>query len=238
MRKETDMNAVKDMAIAFLHITPEPVSGFEIFITHPMLETAIARTKNGGLFNIFDEPEKYKIWQEDMEAGIKTCSNVYAICEMIRNSYKLTFFKFVNKFLAEKDFAKLLIACWTETEFPSNDINVSLTEIVKWFSKAKHQYLMDTEEKEVFNNLPDEVEIYRGISDEKYKEGISWTLSYDKAKWFAERFAQEDVSPIIYMTRISKEDILSYINRRDEQEIIVNSKCLKKYTISEEVLER
>ncbi len=46
---------------------------------------------------------------------------------------------------------------------------------------------MTKEELKIFNSLPDEFTIYRGVGH-KRKKGLSWTLSKDTAEWFMNRY--------------------------------------------------
>lgn len=90
---------------------------------------------------------------------------------------------------------------------------------------------MDEAERRIFDNLPEEVTIYRGVQSKKHKRGLSWTLSYEKAEWFANRYSNEN--PIVYKTVVPKKHILCYIDRRNEEEIIVNPQILKEDKIEE-----
>lgn len=230
---ETNIKAVKDTAILFLNLEPTPVGNFgDLFVTHPYLTTSVTylnRTK--AMFNIFQEPETFSEWKKEMEEQIRIQKDAHSIFFRITNPYKLTFFKYVQEYLSEEDFAKILISCYTLTEFTSNNTNVSKTEMLQFFKKAKKEYLMDEEELEKYNSLPEQVEIYRGVGDPKYKYEFSWTLDYNKAEWFANRFDSD--TPTIYSCLINKKDIITYIDSRGESEVIVNAKNLKNYQIYE-----
>lgn len=79
--------------------------------------------------------------------------------------------------------AELLVDTWISAEGPSICKN-HWVKLFKYFKKRK-ELLMTEEELEFFNNLPEEINIYRGAESIK---GISWTLSKEKAEWFAKRF--------------------------------------------------
>lgn len=232
---KTDLAAVKKTAILFLHLEPVPIGDFgNLFVSHPYLNTSAAflmETKQ--MFNIFEEPDKYKQWKKEIENQINLLKDLHSIFLRITNPYKLAFFKYVNEYLSEKDFAETLIECYTITEFTSDNTNVSKSEMLQFFKKAKKEYLMDEYELETYKSLPEQVEIYRGVRDPKYKYEFSWTLDYDKADWFANRF--DTGTPIVYSCLINKSDILAYIASRGEEEVIVNAKNLKKYDINEEI---
>ena len=97
-------------------------------------------------------------------------------------------------------------------------------------------FMMSNDELEVFNNLPDKFKVYRGITESDteniaYDEGISWTLSKEKAKWFSTRFAKNKKSKVLELEvhkntpypakKGDKPKAVAYLNDREEQEIIV-----------------
>ena len=119
----------------------------------------------------------------------------------------------------------MLIEQWIMSENPNQDANISIDEFIKWFSQADRKNLMNKEEMQYFNNLPDEVNIYRGIAvGRAEQDGLSWTCNYDTAKWFANRFNHGDKTGYIVKGTIAKKDIFAYLNGRNEDEILCNSK--------------
>ena len=52
---------------------------------------------------------------------------------------------------------------------------------------------------------------------------ISWSYSYDQAKWFAKRYNEKS---IVYKAIIDKKHIFALTNRRQESEIILDPNCL------------
>lgn len=231
--KQTDLKSVKETAIAFLNLEPQPVGSFgNLFVSHPYLNTSttfLNSTKE--MFNIFDAPDKFKQWKTEFAEQINKFGDIHTIFFRITEPYKLTFFKYVNDYLSLKDFSESLIECYTQMEFTSDNTNVSKAELLSWFKKADKTYMMDEEEIEKYNSLPEQVPIYRGVGDPKYKMEFSWTLSYKKAEWFATRFQSD--TPIVYKCLINKDDILTYTNARGESEVIVNATNLVNYQIEE-----
>ena len=84
-----------------------------------------------------------------------------------------------------------------------------------------HQILMDEEELETFNNLSDEVVIYRGVSnsDNNDPHALSWTLDKNIAKKFCQRGIQSN--PTVLERKVSKDKIFCYF--AGEQEVIVDT---------------
>ena len=104
---------------------------------------------------------------------------------------------------------------WTDTE------NV-YEHFVPWMAlildhDTKHiRLMMDKEDRETFDSLPDEFTVYRGGEHEH----MSWTLSKEKAEWFRDRY--EGLRECkLFEKRIKKDEVLAYINARNEEEIIL-----------------
>lgn len=234
MRKETDLSAVRQMAINFLYVKPEKIDEElgQIFIHHPVLETSytcLQRTQEP--FNIFDNQDKYEMWLTERKEYFNSCNDAYEISLSIRKSYRLTFFKYVHQYLSAEPFAHILREAWIRAEMISSDINVSMRELVSWFKKADKRYLMNNEERKLLSELPNGVLIYRGVGSEDYKYGMSWTLSFERAKWFAERFGSS--TQVVYKALVQKQDILAYFADRGEDEVVVDPDVLKKCDIEE-----
>jgi len=70
------------------------------------------------------------------------------------------------------------------------------------------------------------VKIYRGQNTEStpYKKAFSWTIDINAAKFFATRFDPDNGK--LYEAMIKIEDVLAYIDKRGESEVIVDPDCL------------
>ena len=105
------------------------------------------------------------------------------------------------------------------SENPNNDVNVPLKEMVKHFKYCDKSHLMTADELDVYNSMPDEFDVYRGVSIGRVKEGFSWTRDKEKALWFANRFGKG----YLLKAHVKKTDVFAYYNRRDEDEYVVNA---------------
>lgn len=65
--------------------------------------------------------------------------------------------------------------------------------------------------------------VYRGFVHSTSKMGISWTTDYDKAVWFARRFARVDSGdkPQVVTGVVHNTNILMCIDQRGESEVVV-----------------
>lgn len=61
--------------------------------------------------------------------------------------------------------------------------------------------------------------IYRGGS----RNGISWTLDYDKASWFAKRFGAMDP---VWKATVNRNEVVGYTDCRNEKEVIVSPEII------------
>lgn len=84
--------------------------------------------------------------------------------------------------------------------------------------------IMSEEELAFYDSIPDQVEIYRGCSYDEVEEsgvpeGISWTLDYKVAEFFAYRYGDEN--GCIVKAIVPKTDIRYATDDRSEKEVIV-----------------
>lgn len=80
----------------------------------------------------------------------------------------------------------------------------------------------------IFNRMSTALTVYRGTT-ETYPDGWSWTISKDKAEWFANRFGQE--GHVIH-GKIDKRQAIGYIAKRGESEVVVDPAFVKNWGIS------
>lgn len=210
---KTDLQAIKDKAIALLYIEPEPIPELPIFLTHPYFESRTIVLPNSNKFiDIIENSEALQIARDDLQAKINSVDSAERVFMFLRTQYRLTLFKYTNQYMSPEDFKEVLLFSWIMIEHPLSDVNVTKGEMLRWFSKLNY-----------VSNLSGVVSIYRGVDSEKYRDGISWTLDREKAEWFATRFTEDG---IIYSAKVKSKDILYYISDRGEEEIIVDPKKL------------
>lgn len=210
---KTDLQAIKDKAIALLYIEPEPIPELPIFLTHPYFESRATVLPNSNKFvDIIEDSEALQIARDDLQAKINSVDSAERVFMFLRPQYRLTLFKYTNQYMSPEDFEEVLLFSWIMMEHPSSDVNVTKREMISWFKKVGY-----------VSNLSGVVSIYRGVGSEKYRNGISWTLNKSKAEWFATRFTDNG---IVYSAKVKSKDILYYISERGEEEIIVDPKKL------------
>lgn len=190
-----------------------------IVVLHPYLENAFIYDDNG-VFNALEEKERYNKYIENFCHILKKQENISDLLGMIRKSYRLTFLKFLKKenIITLKECGNLLAENWKVIKFLNCDVNVRKNVVLRWISNSDKNILMNKSELKIYKSLSNEIVIYRGVNNKKGKLGISWTLNKEIAEWFATRYNTGNV----YKAKIKKENVIGYINSRDEQEIIVD----------------
>ena len=64
------------------------------------------------------------------------------------------------------------------------------------------------------------IQIYRGVRHPEH-DGISWTLSYDRARWFALRWSYGQDEGYVLEAAIPADEVLCYFDDRGEDEVLV-----------------
>lgn len=223
MFKETNLEKVKETAKLFLHLpikqTEIPFLGLHPFFT----TTATMLISENRMVDLNNEEDLEKVLKElsNLIEKAKDAAHVYF---MIRDSYRLTFFKYINDYLSIEDFSTLLANAWVMSENPNQDTNVSTYQASRYFKKADKKILMSEEEYKIYTELPEEFEIYRGVAIGRNPKGMSWTRELSTAEWFANRFNTKNEVGYVQAARVKKKNVLAYFSR--ENEIVVYSRDL------------
>lgn len=222
MKDKTNLIAVKEILKMFLHMPVCETTMFPFFVQHSVFETGEIYV-NGEKADI-TQPEGLSRAAENIEKSIEEIQDIRRCISILRQPYCLSFLKHVKKYLSLHDFSILLRQCWTKEENPNGDVNVPPSLAAKWFCEADKEALMGKEEYAIFNNLPESFIIYRGVSHGRNPKGMSWTRDKKKAEWYANRFG------IGYIIQgiAERKDVLAFFLNKDEEEILIASKNVKK----------
>jgi hypothetical protein len=86
-----------------------------------------------------------------------------------------------------------------------------------------------------YNGLPDIVEIYRGCSANRVR-AISWTTDHETARRFAHGHRGIRVpSPVLAAAKVRKVDIFAVFTAREESEVIIDPRRLRKLVVTPHV---
>lgn len=228
MKKETDLGGIKSTARSFLYVDFHETKFSPMIIKHPFTDSGFVCLPHDDSIqpiNILEDKKALVRWREFMKNRINECSSPYQVYMLITKPYKFAFIKYAEKSMSKDDLSEILADAWIITEEPNLDPNLSKTKLLSLFKSANPEVLMNDEELKAFNELEDTVTIYRGVTSYNADniKALSWTLDYDKAEWFANRFGEEGT---VYEAEIEKSHILAYFSRRNESEVIVDPKYL------------
>lgn len=138
---------------------------------------------------------------------------------MHERPYRMSKFIEIKNDLSDQEYWSLLGQIWSDSENLwqyRSILNLLINE-----PRSERDAMMNEEEKKFMDKLPDEFTIYRGHQT-RNKLGYSWSLSYWRAKWFAERFNQKRQG--VAKATINKKDVVAVLLGRNEFEIIASPK--------------
>ena len=220
MRKVTDMDNVLEVALTFLHLDPQPLD-IPLFVAHPFFNSPLfpVPSENGGtkMVNVLEDAEGMRQIREYFKEKLEKCKNVQKILYYLQKQYRLVFLQHVRNFLSDED--------------PNSDVDVSVSELKRWFRSADKKYLMNQEEYQHYLELPDHLTVYRGIHKGGNKKGLSWTMDRQKAIWFAKRFCSKGDTCLLLSADIQKSEALAYFSGRNEEEIVCQPKTFQCETL-------
>ena len=183
------------------------------FIKHPLLFWA---SYDDSVTGIVNDSYKAKLKEAEKERKAKKWENWLMLHE---RPYRLDAFMSIASELDKKNYWELLSRIWIDTEFPTVNKDIWIQLFTRKLPNKRK--LMSGKERRVLARLPDkDINVFRGYSDDEHADGISWTLSYEKAEEFAKRWGSEDAKIAEGMCK--KEDILAFLNGRNEEEIIID----------------
>ena len=229
----TNLNRVKEVAVSFLLLPISETEFSPVVVQHPIFESGFYSTIVNDEFkvvNLLEDEESLKGATDKIRNKIEHADNIYDVYAVIRAPYRLVFLKHAKQYLSLADFSELLADAWVSSENPNDDVNVSVRTLASWFKHADKKALMTEEDYEVYKSLPETITVYRGITPGHNPKGLSWTQSIDTARWFANRYDKEGY---IQKAIIDKSRALAYLNTRNEDELVVDTRGLEFEVITE-----
>lgn len=198
--------------------------GFYGFVSHPFISYSLCPTEDMKFVDIFESKENLDMIKKRIRKDIMRANSLSYIFMLLNKSYRLLYLDIIFHALPPTERSKWLSEIWVESENPNMDVNVSLEESVSLFrdDDILLDVLMEEEELEYYNSLPDEFEVYRGVAVGRIDGGLSWTDKKEVAEWFAHRFDTENEKGYVRKMKIKKEDVLAYFNRRGEDELVID----------------
>lgn len=218
--KTTDIKQIRSASKALLYAVGIHCDNHFGIISHPFTNNIFVLDENRQMVNLTDHDVCMQ-WKNRMAKEIDE-SSLERIYIMLNKPYRITWLKYVEMYMSQSDFAEYLADAYVSEEMPNLNPNVPVKTLINWFKKASKIDLMEDEEYQMWKNLPETIELYRGTSHEGTEYGISWTTNQDTAKWFANRFATDEHPARVYKVTANKKDCLCYFGNRGEHEIVLD----------------
>lgn len=153
--------------------------------------------------------------------------------------YRLDAFAALSWNLKGPDYWELLGDVWSDTENAWQNYG-------RWrdmlTADPEGRVMMSTpDERCVFTLTPEvgglapRTRIYRGYHHDSGLEGFSWTLDKARARWFAQRLRDDDTDPPARIASgwVARENVIAYLNGRDEQELVVLPEHVEELEVEE-----
>lgn len=141
---------------------------------------------------------------------------------------RLGLFSNLALLLSDKGYWYALGQAYTDSDW-LDQVPIEWKRLFFSSSKPHREFLMNADEQTFLNSLPRRIRIYRGMSTQERDSGefgISWSLSEERAKFFANDYLRHAVKyeKVVHSIEVRQEDIIAYFNGRQEQEIIYIAK--------------
>ena len=240
--KHTDLESIKKIALQLLDKPIEKTESWPVVARHPFTSSGYfvvpkGDSLEGGLLE--EGAPAYDMWKTRYKKKIEESENIEQLFGLVREPWRLTFFKLVEPGLSDDSFAELLVYIFRSMEAPNADPNCSISDLVRYFKRCNPALLMDEYERSEYDALPDVVTVYRGVTynNNENLRVLSWTVSLPVAKWFARRFSNGEGGEV-YTATIEKKHIFAYFGTESdgsEHEVVVDPEYLQNITFLEEV---
>jgi hypothetical protein len=186
-------------------------------LRHPLVFSVPYHEMMNGLIN-----QQYE-YKRSALAEAKAERNWFKYVMLHERPYRLDAFLSIAGECEEQDpemFWKLVASIYTDSENIYQNIN-EWTNLFNCGVERKPEWLMDDDELGTFYCISEckRVPLYRGYNIQGSAKGLSWTLSYEQAVWFAKRFGAAGATVVSAL--IPPKDILMYKNSRNEQEFVL-----------------
>jgi len=200
---------------------------FGLGVHHPLVIEIFFDPERSGLLN---ERYRHKVMQRDAALDKKDWETYVFVHERPYRVMALSRAIGLGAY-AHRNLHKLVRSAWTDSE---NIQQNKLAWRYIWRSLDDPRRVMDANEQTVFQWMPEEITVHRGVRHRTYwPRGMSWTRDKERAVWFAHRLSTLKQTPTVLTAKVLKRDVLAYINARGEEEVVVMPRSLREVTADE-----
>ncbi len=191
-------------------------ASFGKMLKHPLV---FSMFYHPGMNALTNEQYKHKLKAlEEAKKNKKWASYIW----IHERPHRLEKFAEIQKELSDEEYWELLGSIWSDSE------NLwqygSLLGFLVNIGRPGREAMMDDREKAFLDKLPDQFVIHRGHQN-RNRLGYSWSLSYWRAKWFAQRYQQK--SQGIVSALVNKKDVIAVLLGRNEFEVVASPRNLE-----------
>jgi hypothetical protein len=133
---------------------------------------------------------------------------------------------FANRFkLSRTELVKGIASAWTGCEFPLRTYAARTWKSLFNQALATGEYI-DEETLALSSALPETLQLYRGARSTE-RNGMSWTDSLDRARWFADRNVLLGFDGRVYTASVDRSVVLAKFHaQRGEGEYVIDASKL------------
>ena len=188
-------------------------------------DDGVAHLRHPLVYSIFHVPmlnrnvNRQLAWKRERLAMYREERDLHSIIDAHERPYRVDALLELAAEVTDCEWWELVAYTWTDSENIRECAHA--WEFILRTDRAQHQCMMRDDEREAFAALPKLIAVYQGCTDQR-DDGLSWTTDRAKAEWFANRFASmEKAEPVVRAAFVDKTDVLAYLTRRNESEILV-----------------
>lgn len=184
----------------------EELEGFGQCLKHPLVFSVPYMGENGMLNQRLDQKQRAcdKAWDNNEWATFMW---------LHERPYRLQALLEMEPYLDDDEYWDVLASAWVDTENAWQNLE-------EWYELWQSE--RDGRPKvELPEGSADVLTIYRGVREPGH-DGISWTLSYEKAKWFALRLTYGDDKAYVLTATVEARRVWFYSDDRGEQEVLAH----------------
>jgi hypothetical protein len=120
---------------------------------------------------------------------------------------------------------KLFREVWIDSETIGREIDRWNELIRSTDDHDEYREIMTEDDLESFDAMTFPITIYRGAIEGVNEEGLSWTVSRQKAEWFARRFSSSNA--VVLVSTCDREEVVFITTERDEDEVVIHPDFLE-----------